>query len=70
MSKFKIGDRVVRINSEASYDVPIYSKGIVISVDSNDVGVDYNIIGRKLGNFPHNLELEHVFNSPLNQALR
>lgn len=83
MSKFKVGDRVVVIRDQNIRDLNkgtlMYPKGETFEICQRTV--DYNNTGlisleRYFKDSDYNwtvaaddLELEHIFNSPLNQAL-
>jgi hypothetical protein len=71
--KFKVGDRVVRINSQASHDIPIFSAGTVVGASFmmiDAVVVEFDIRKKAVDCFDGNLEYENIFNTPLYQALK
>lgn len=72
MSKFKIGDRVVRINSNiylGRITVSIGCGGVINYVRMTSANVTYDGQEIPVGSFLENIELEQVFNSPLYKAL-
>lgn len=67
--KFEVGDRVVRINSFLTLYVPVGTGGVIKSVSNTYVTVLWDGAG-EIGSYTSNLQLEHIYNSPLEQALR
>ena len=70
--RFKLGDRVVRINTDLlGEEIPVGAVGVVLQLSP---GFDYYVVrwecGKEVGSYPKNLQLESIYNSPLEQALR
>lgn len=70
MNKFKVGDRVVRLQDNNTSGTRVGDKGTVTNVGENRILVRFDRIGWERANFPENLELEEIWESPLAKALR
>lgn len=76
--KFEVGDRVVNITfgDESTFHkyLPLYAGGVITEIDFRGnivILFDWiNLTQWILPGYSDQIELEHIHNSPLNQALR
>lgn len=72
MNSFKPGDRVVRINTPSMENASVGMAGTVYELKNERTYVvfDDDAKAERKSNYNHNLQLEHIYNSPLAKALR